>query len=355
MKITLASLLTVVVMSATARGAIYSNSFEYDDWNAAVADGWSYMNTNSPTISFPTTTQHTGASPTDGQKVLEIAQPLSGGMRKTILSEDISEYVLSFDWYVLNPNSSASGGTGSKSYDSFFRLGKADGTFGIDFRVGHFGVTREIEPGVNQLNARALVIRSLNNGNLGPADYLSYAADGEVREARFFQDGWNTLEVRASTHPELGGDWLRFYLNGDYAGESNVNWFDWSAAFSTVSFGWSSAANPGGTNTNIAYFDNFSVAGAPEEFAADFDANGVVDGNDFLVWQRGAGAAGGPSQGDATDDGWVDGLDLDVWKEQFGAVAPVTTSSIPEPSALALALISSVWLAPQRCRRASRN
>lgn len=349
MRNTLASMLAVVLMSATAYGELYSNSFEYDDWDAAVADGWSYMNTNSPTISFPTSAQHTGASPTDGQKVLEIAQPLSGGMRKTILSEYVSEYVISFDWYVLNPNSSASGGTGSKSYDSFFRMGKADGTFGIDFRVGHFGVTREIEPGVSQLNARALVIRPLNNGALGAADYLSYPEDGEVREARFFQDGWNTLEIHASTHPELGGDWLRFYLNGTFAGESSVNWFNWSAAFNTVYFGWSSLANPGGTNTNIAYFDNFRVTELPEESSADFDADGDVDGNDFLIWQRGFGSAGGLDQGDANGDGSVDELDLDVWKTQFGS-APISAAanSIPEPSALPLAVVSFACLSARR-------
>ena len=348
MRSTWASMLIVAFMSASAFGQLYSNSFEYEDWNAATADGWSYINANSPTINFPAVTQHTGASPTDGQKTLEISQQISGGIRKTIFDQDVSEYVISFDWYVLNPNSSVANGAGSKGYDSFFRMTKADGTFGVDFRVSHFnGQEREIEPGVIQPAARALNIRRLDNGTLGPADWVSYPADGAVREARFFEDGWNKMEIYASPHPELGGDWLRYYLNGAFVGESTVNWFGWSAAFSNIHFGWSSLAGAAG---NIAYFDNFRVDESPgDESSADFDVDGDVDGNDFLIWQRGSGAAGGLDQGDANDDGQVDELDLDVWKTQFvSASASAAASAVPEPSALALALISSAGLAGRR-------
>jgi hypothetical protein len=67
--------------------------------------------------------------------------------------------------------------------------------------------------------------------------------------------------------------------------------------------------------------------------SADFDGNQVIDGKDFLIWQRGFGSAGSPTTGDANGDLAVNGDDLTIWKNQFGSPA---ISEIPEPSALAL-------------------
>lgn len=49
----------------------------------------------------------------------------------------------------------------------------------------------------------------------------------------------------------------------------------------------------------------------------DYDLNNVVDGADFLKWQRAFGSGDQSSDGDG--DGTVGGGDLDVWKENFGA------------------------------------
>jgi len=51
---------------------------------------------------------------------------------------------------------------------------------------------------------------------------------------------------------------------------------------------------------------------------ADFNASGLVGGNDFLTWQRGNGAAGTQPQGDANLNGQIDGDDLGAWKDQYG-------------------------------------
>jgi len=53
----------------------------------------------------------------------------------------------------------------------------------------------------------------------------------------------------------------------------------------------------------------------------DFDADGDVDGSDFLAWQRGLGKSGDAvaADGDANGDRSVDGADLSSWVEQFGA------------------------------------
>ena len=85
----------------------------------------------------------------------------------------------------------------------------------------------------------------------------------------------------------------------------------------------------------IAWYENFF------EFA-DFDNNLVVDGQDFLILQRGFGTPAPNatnSDGDADNDQDVDADDLAMWKAQYGiqfsyeaapaaaAVAPLAESS----------------------------
>ncbi len=82
---------------------------------------------------------------------------------------------------------------------------------------------------------------------------------------------------------------------------------------------------------------------------ADFDGNDVVDGSDFLIWQRGSGAAGGLNRGDANNDGVVDGADLDIWKAQFGGGAATgAIGAVPEPSTAILTLAAVGGLAFKR-------
>ncbi len=51
---------------------------------------------------------------------------------------------------------------------------------------------------------------------------------------------------------------------------------------------------------------------------ADFGASGLVNGDDFLTWQRGTGAAGTQSEGDANFDGLINSDDLSAWDDQYG-------------------------------------
>jgi hypothetical protein len=47
-----------------------------------------------------------------------------------------------------------------------------------------------------------------------------------------------------------------------------------------------------------------------------------VDGQDFLIWQRGVGVGTTHTEGDANINGTVDGVDLDIWESQFGGPPP---------------------------------
>jgi hypothetical protein len=90
---------------------------------------------------------------------------------------------------------------------------------------------------------------------------------------------------------------------------------------------------------------NYDDLIGPPEFG-DYDDDGDVDGNDFLVWQRTFGDAGASLAADGNGDGVVDGGDLTVWRDAFGQVAPLppasaTASAVPEPAAALLAFMAA--------------
>jgi hypothetical protein len=103
-----------------------------------------------------------------------------------------------------------------------------------------------------------------------------------------------------------------------------------------------------------------SVARGPDQFLfgpgaaedADFDADGDVDGADFLRWQRGLGATGAAAtvaNGNANGDNVIDGADLAIWRTQF-ATAVGAAAAVPEPATAAILLLG---LAALRRRRRS--
>ena len=75
-------------------------------------------------------------------------------------------------------------------------------------------------------------------------------------------------------------------------------------------------------------------------YDADFNDDGAVDGNDFLLWQRGHSPAP------------LSAGDLALWKEQYGEV-PLLTSvqAVPEPLAITLALVTCLgaFVISRRC------
>ena len=147
------------------------------------------------------------------------------------------------------------------------------------------------------------------------------------------------------TEPDGGGSSLE-YVGPLYAGEDPIDVapddpFDDPA-------NWRASLVAGGTP------GTGDSVGDP---SADFNGDMLVDGSDFLTWQRGFGAPGGTlATGDADLDGDVDADDLDVWQTQYGSAAAasvqVATSSTAlvqaaatsEPASV-LGDASNVWLA----------
>ena len=95
-----------------------------------------------------------------------------------------------------------------------------------------------------------------------------------------------------------------------------------------------------------------TIGGAQDD--ADFDGDNDVDGNDFLLWQRGVGKPNPTlADGDANDDNVVNGDDLAIWESEFGMPQTVAAAaSIPEPGSLLLLGLSAagVLLARRRAR-----
>ncbi len=77
--------------------------------------------------------------------------------------------------------------------------------------------------------------------------------------------------------------------------------------------------------------------------SADFDGNSLIDGFDFLAWQRGFGITAPnatKADGDADIDQDVDGDDLTVWENQYGTAAPVVAeASLLSPQLVDLAMM----------------
>lgn len=89
---------------------------------------------------------------------------------------------------------------------------------------------------------------------------------------------------------------------------------------------------------------------------ADFNADGSINGADYLVWQRGLGSIGQTdnSLGDADGNGVVDSQDLSIWRDQFGTSPGNPFSvveAVPELSTGITAVWGSVLLACMRCKQ----
>jgi hypothetical protein len=90
--------------------------------------------------------------------------------------------------------------------------------------------------------------------------------------------------------------------------------------------------------------------------SADFNGDDMVDGADFLIWQRGVGSTSQTTNanGDADRNGTVNGLDLQVWRGAFGGPgAAGAIGAVPEPATALLAALGVVAAMATRRRSAA--
>lgn len=98
------------------------------------------------------------------------------------------------------------------------------------------------------------------------------------------------------------------------------------------------------TEAELLYLSQNAPETVTPTFAADFNADGVVNGADLGLWRTGFGKATGAvrADGDADSDGDVDGSDFLTWQRQrgSGAAAPAAGAA-PEPGAGVLAVLAT--------------
>jgi hypothetical protein len=95
----------------------------------------------------------------------------------------------------------------------------------------------------------------------------------------------------------------------------------------------------------IIALDDVRIAVAPTPITGDFNADGIVDAADYVLWRD-----GGPLQNDPTPG--VQPEDYNVWRTNFGLSAVAGSSlgaaGVPEPAAVVLMLIGALGLAIHR-------
>ncbi len=90
-----------------------------------------------------------------------------------------------------------------------------------------------------------------------------------------------------------------------------------------------------------------------DELPADFNKDGMVDGEDFLIWQASFNTFDGnatPNDGDANGDGNVDGNDFLIWQASFGTGSGAGGGSVPEPTSAIIACLGLLAVAATRGR-----
>jgi hypothetical protein len=132
-------------------------------------------------------------------------------------------------------------------------------------------------------------------------------------------------------------------LTGDYSGDAVVDGSDlllWQRQLGPASV--LPGAGADGNKNGFVDADDLQVmqSNSGRSIAAlvvqpsDFTDDGVVDGADFLRWQRNLGSTitATRQQGDATGDGAVDDADLSIWQQEFGVAGELDAAlAVPEP------------------------
>jgi hypothetical protein len=108
-----------------------------------------------------------------------------------------------------------------------------------------------------------------------------------------------------------------------------------------------------GSTANVQLYE-LSLTPALLAPTGDFDKNSIVDGADFLLWQRELGESGATLVADANHDGTVNAADLPLWQGHFGETAAGATPPVhqaPEPATLAIFTTAIVLAVRVPCPR----
>jgi hypothetical protein len=156
-------------------------------------------------------------------------------------------------------------------------------------------------------------------------------------------NGADVLHYSLTTSGSVTGSFLN--QNDAALGGSNLH----SVAFNTSSIG-----SKSGTITITSTNQGIPVGtiNIPISFLVvlpgDYNGDGVVDAEDYVVWQKNSGLTGGATyaKGDGDRDGNVTLADYNIWRSHFGQTASGAgsgvnlASAVPEPSSILLGVFA---------------
>lgn len=173
---------------------------------------------------------------------------------------------------------------------------------------------------------------------------------------------WQQNEIRKV------GDLVEWYVNGFKLITVDMTNFATPTLGGNLSFGradinFGSSVSPNAEDLLFTLIDNIEVNAITAVNDADFNDSGLVDGQDFLTWQRNLSTPDAlNSDGDADGDLDVDADDLAIWETQYGGAAPLVGASIaavPEPSTWLLLMVAAglcyAIASPRNALAAARN
>ena len=284
---------------------------------------------------------HADANPDGGNALEHIAGPVLQNVTSLAgLKPTASQNVrLSFDIYDSKSSGNKRVSVGLRQESgtaNLFEMGfynSAPGPFYMFRFIGFPGVTF---PPELTANAGWYAFNNLVDDAGAPITPPTAGANASVK-------GWHTMAVEfGATSATLTLDLNR---DGNINATTVVNYTafhtDLSGGFDRIRIGGPSgvASTGGGALFDNVLLETIAVT-PPVGNNADFNGDNIVDGKDFLIWQRGFGAAGTLATGDANNDTLVNDADLTIFKTQFGTdptPAVGAVAAIPEPTTLALA------------------
>jgi hypothetical protein len=104
-------------------------------------------------------------------------------------------------------------------------------------------------------------------------------------------------------------------------------------------------------NDNVVTIDNVRVEGpfASSQVLGDYDGDGMVEANDYLMWRQEFGSSGTGLSADGNGDGTVDAADYVIWRDNYTTAATLQApATVPEPSGLACSGLLLLLLAGRR-------
>jgi hypothetical protein len=170
-----------------------------------------------------------------------------------------------------------------------------------------------------------------------PADLATPTDSGDYYAEGWFTGFWHYGV--ASNNPYSGGQWSDSQVGMSSRQLADGAWDSWTF---TPSF-------------NFAAFATNPVAATSPYVLGDFDHDGQVTASDYNVWRA---SFGSTTQLDADANGnhVVDAADYVVWRQQLSiangqVVVPLSSFTVPEPCALAMAFVGLAMFPIPRFRK----